>query len=256
MNTADSIAHARRIDSIAGSIHPVKLERKVNPLDTASAPLANPPAYTAGLEPAPRPYNPTANSVLPASFVVIILLLAFSFRQLLRLIQSSAKDVWSIRRRENLFDEHTASESRVGAILVLAMCLSMAVLAYFGICRHFSLPHAHASREVLVTLAVFAVYFLFQLGVYSLIGFTFARDPGGARQWIKGFLALCYFQGLFMLVPALVCLFFPEYAEQCVGCGLFMFVVAKLVFICKGFRIFSIIYSRGCILFCTFAAWK
>lgn len=250
--SADSVVFRQRplvpavnIDSIAATIRPEKLTIPVRPLDTATTILARPPEFTAGIEPTPRPYNTVSDSMLPAVFVVLILTIAFNFRPICRLVKTSARELFSMRRRENVFDDHTASETRAGIFLIVQLCLCGGVLAYFGLTEYFSLPAVDTVLLTAETSGVCAAYFLFQTVTYALTGYTFADDPRQAGQWLKSFFSCCELLSLLMLVPAIVTVFIPEYAYECVCIGIVLFLTAKFVFIIKGFRIF----------FNNFASW-
>lgn len=231
------------IDSLAAAIKPEKLQLKVLPLDTAKVAPANPPAFTAGIEPAPLPYNPVSDSVLPAAFVVMILMITFSFRPICRLIRTSARELFTMRSHQNVFDDHTSSEKRAGIYLILQLCICCGVLAYFGLTDFFSLPLIDSTLLTAETSAIFAAYFLFQTAAYFIVGYTFSDDPTQGTLWTKSFFSCYELLSLFMLIPALVTVFFPDYARECAACGIILFLIAKFVFIIKGFRIFFNNYS-------------
>ncbi len=208
-------------------------------LDTISVVPARPASYLAGHQPATRPYNPATDSAILSTYAVLLLLLAFNLRHLRRVLTTGAQELLSVRDRDNVFDEHTASESRAGIILVCQLCLSAAIIIYFAISARYDLmPDSHTASTIFTLTGVCAGYYLFQLGAYSIVGYAFAPSPALTSQWIKGFRAGMAYLSPALLVPALVALFYPEAAIATATISLVLFCLVKLIFIIKGFRIF------------------
>ncbi|MFG6389490.1 DUF4271 domain-containing protein, partial [Muribaculum sp.] len=63
-------------------------------------------------------------------------------------------------------------------------------------------------------------------------------DATGAAQWLKGFNATQALLGFLLLVPALAVLFYPAAALSLISISALLYILARIVFICKGFRIF------------------
>ena len=81
------------------------------------------------------------------------------------------------------------------------------------------------------------VYYLWQLCAYRIVGYVFT-DKLSARQWIKGFNASQALLGLLLIIPALIVLFNPGGAAAVASIGIACYLMARLIFIFKGFRLF------------------
>lgn len=227
-----------RSDSIA-SDSATQYTEPIAVLDTISTVPARPAAYLAGHQPATRPYNPAADSAILSTYAVLLLLLAFNLRHLRRVLSTGAQELLSVRDRDNAFDEHTASESRAGIILVCQLCLSAAIIIYFAISAQYDLtPDGTTAAAIFTLTGVCAGYYLFQFIAYAIVGYAFAPSPTLSSQWLKGFRAGMAYLSPALLVPALVALFYPEAAIATATVALILFGIVKLIFIIKGFRIF------------------
>lgn len=235
--TTDSITVAAA-DSIApDTVAPV---REVIPvLDTIMDIPAHPAPYLSGHEPAARPYNAASDSLIPGAFAVLLILLLFNLRHIRRLLTSGMHELLSVRRRENVFDDRTANESRAWLVLTLLLFLSAGTLMYFGITMKLPQPPPSTVASNILKLSVLCgCYYIFQFCAYSTVGYAFAPDRTSCAQWIKGFSASFSYLSILIIVPALTALFYPEAVKICVTIAVALFCVAKLVFVIKGFRIF------------------
>jgi hypothetical protein len=69
------------------------------------------------------------------------------------------------------------------------------------------------------------------------VGYAFA-DNEGRKQWLRGFNASQAFLGFGLAIPALVTVFYPAAATIMLQIATIMYILARLVFIFKGFKIF------------------
>lgn len=193
-------------------------------------------SYVTGHVGTPRPYMPGYDSGVMCLVVGMLLLLAFSFKHWRRFFKTFGNDLLSVRRRANVFDDSTMSETRVLAVLVIQVCICEAILVYCTFGSGFASVQTIFPAIGILTLAA-GIFYLLQLMAYSIIGSVFS-DKAGCRQWIKGFNASQAFLSLLLLVPALVVLFYPNTAiwMPIVAGGLYATV--RIIFVCKGFKIF------------------
>lgn len=189
--------------------------------------------YVTGLEPEPLPLNQGNNSVVLTMTMAVIVAVVLVMRHSARFMQSSMQSLLTVRQRENAFDEHTLNENAIIVVLNIAVALSGAILLY-----------ATAGLEQTVSSVTFARLFglsvLFIAGqyvMYNIIGYVFT-SRNLTRQWLSGFSSAQSFLGLALLFPASAALFYPGAATSLAITAAIMYAVARICFICKGFRIF------------------
>ncbi len=227
-------------DSATADSMPVqKIQEAIPVLDTIAEIPAKPAAYLYGHEPAARPSDVATDPTILCAFAIVMLTLIFNFRHIKRLLASGAQELLSVRSRENVFDDHTANESRAGVMLVVQLCLCSGTLLYLWITQSHGIHSSgHQAAAIWTLTALSGVYYIFQFTAYSTVGYTFAPDKNSAHQWVKGFTSSFSYLSVAALIPALTALFYPDISAYCAITMFTIFCIAKLVFIIKGFRIF------------------
>lgn len=212
------------------------------------------PAWTMGMESEQRPSSPADNSWLSASLTALIVLMMLSVSRNRRLFRTLWDELVGMRRRENAFDERTTRETSTILLMVVQWSFCVGLLLFNAISigdvtlgsLQINLPAydtSGGSAGIFVDAARFvalaAVYYGVQYCVYSAIGYTFS-DPVGHRLYVQGFTASQSLLGFALLVPTLISLFYPSTAPLMVSIGAMLYIIARIVFIIKGFRIFYI----------------
>lgn len=194
--------------------------------------------YTTGLAATERPELPGYNSGVLCMVISMLLLVIFTARHYGRFFRTLVHNLWSIRVRTNLFDEHTVNETRIMVALVVQVCVCEALLIVSWLLGQGA---TFTSGGLAATAALTAVgagaYYLAQLATYRIIGYAFTSRLLAA-QWLQGFNSTQTLLGFALLVPTLVSLFYPSAAEGLLILSAGLYIVARMVFICKGFRIF------------------
>lgn len=193
--------------------------------------------YAMGIAPTQRPLPPSQDSGILAIIIATLLLFTFNITRSRRLIKTFTQNLWSTRRRENAFDEHTTSEARSMITLIIGACVFQALLLFTIITSHLQTTLAHPTITLCSLTALTLLYYLFQSAAYQLIGTTFS-DKIGASQWVKGFNAAHSLSGLLIMIPSLATLFYPSSSPIMLFIGIALYFTARVIFICKGFRIF------------------
>ncbi len=193
--------------------------------------------FTRGVEPDTRTQLPGYDSGVLCLIIGVFLLLAYNSRHYSTFLKNFSYDLWSVRRTDDSFSVRTFSETGIQISVILLACLCEGIIisagmSYFG----FSTPlRTFAEIASISLVAVF--YYVWQLAAYRVVGYVFT-DRLSARQWLKGFNASQALLALALVVPALVVLFNPEQAEVVVITGASCYIIARLIFIFKGFRLF------------------
>ena len=196
-------------------------------------PATLPPAFMSGIEPVAAMNGAGDNSVLVALLVGLAVLLMFCTRGVRRTLQSYKGELWSLRRRQNVFDAETGISVPVAFLLGITFVVYSATDVYIGLAREVAF---NLNRYLQIT-ALFCGFYIFKLCAYSLVGYSFAEAPRG-RQWITGFNAAMAFVGLFLVIPTLAALYIAQVADFVLYYCLIVWLIGQIIFICKGFRIF------------------
>ncbi|MCM1336975.1 MAG: DUF4271 domain-containing protein [Candidatus Amulumruptor caecigallinarius] len=197
--------------------------------------------YLHGLAEAPRAHLPGYDSGILSIFIIGVLLVSVQLRGGRARLGKLFKDLWSVRRRVNAFDDPTVGEAGVVSAMTFLTCVYEGTLVFSMLRTIGASAAGPGGGFALMPLAVGGaiLYYLFQLAAYDIVGYTFT-DKMGRMQWIRGFNASQALLGLVLIVPALASLFYPASAPLMCAVGLGAYLVARLVFIIKGFRIFYI----------------
>ena len=180
---------------------------------------------------------PANDSGVITLVVVTFLAALFGLRHSSRLFRTFAQDLWSTRRRENAFDDRTASDSQVVMAMVFQSCVYQGLLLFLHFDSVVDVAIGSIFGAAMAVVGVILAFYLVQLLVITVVGHVFS-DKMGAVQWIKGFNASQILLGFAIAVPTLIALFYPETTNAMWILGVFLYFVARVIFICKGFRIF------------------
>ena len=190
-----------------------------------------------GLRPEPRAVLPGYDSSVMSLLVVVFLLMAVNFGSFGTFIKTYTPDLFKERRRDSFYDTHTISETRVLLSLLLIATVSEGILVFSMLNFKGMIPPGAMFATMTVAIAWAIGYYIAQVVAYNYIGFLFAT-PDQTRQWVKGFNASQSLLGIAIAVPALIALFNPGAAPLLATIGLFLYLTARIIFICKGFRLF------------------
>lgn len=191
--------------------------------------------YSYGIQPYERPLLPGYDTGVVCLVIVAFLFLSANFRHYSTFLKTFAQDLWKVRNRDNAFDDHTLSESRVISSLIIVLCLSQGII--LSSISLLSNPRAPIFLSLLVCFLFSAVFYYGMFFTYSLVGYTFTSQAN-TRQWLKGYRASQCLLGVVIVIPSLFLLFNPGLTEFVSIFALVLYVVARTIFIFKGLRIF------------------
>lgn len=185
-------------------------------------------------------------------FLLLFCVIGLRFRDSRKYISVMIRNLIKVRIRSNVFDE-TVRETSFLVLLNLMCSCSMGVLLYGAIemmvsrvPEYFSLGLSalteHKAASVGICMGVGVVYSCFMATAYYLVGTVFS-DRRHAEIWLKGFTAAQGLLGFIYFPLALMLLCWPQWLEIFLWVGLASFVLSKIVFIWKGFRIFFTQFS-------------
>ena len=204
----------------------------------------------AGVAPTPVPPSPLRSPVVMGLMMLVAMAVVLSYRTGYKYLENFVRNMFSTRRRENLFDDHTVNETKILTALIGLSCVMQGFALMVGVSLAVPSLASGILRSPALSLglgtAVVLVYYLLQLLVYHVLGYVFT-DSISTRLWIDGFKATQSLLGLLLLPVIGVMLLKPELSTPMLLVAAGLYICARLVFICKGFRIFygnlsSIVY--------------
>lgn len=227
-----------RIDSIApfGSGLCREYEAPVSASEKLTMTLGKVP-YTSGIVPEQRVQLPGYDSGVLCLLIGVFLLLAFNVRHYSIFLKNFSYDLWSVRRTEDSFGVRTVSETGIQMSIVLLTSICQGIIINAALNSSGFTTQLPVFPEIAAIAVCALLFYFWQLVAYRMVGYVFI-DRFSARQWIKGFNASQALLGISLTVPALVVLFNPEEASIMVVIGVVCYLVARLIFIFKGFRLF------------------
>ena len=205
--------------------------------------------------PAERPALPFARSPLHDTPSMVLLLagllaVALSYHTGYKYIENFFHYMFSTRRRENLFEDHTVNETKILAALIANTCIVEGLIVYLAV--QFLKPALAASLQSSVFPHVMAFtgmalgFYIVQRLVFMALGFTFT-DKVSSGLWLDGFKATQAFLGLVLLPVLVLLMVYPTHSKMLLIVATILYSVVRFIFVCKGIRIFysklsSIIY--------------
>ncbi|MDE6484690.1 MAG: DUF4271 domain-containing protein [Duncaniella sp.] len=193
--------------------------------------------YTRGIAPRERAMLPGYDSGIACLLIGAFLLIAFNLRHYTTMLKSLPRDLFSVRRRDNLFEEHTMNETRLLLSMIVLLCLNVAIVATACVTAAKVAPPLSHIAMIIMFAAAMAAYYVAQLCAYSTVGVVFA-DADVSRLWLKGFNASQSTLGLALVIPALVVVFDPAAVAPVAIVAAVLYLIARMIFIYKGFRLF------------------
>ena len=229
VNDSTTVIDSSSIDSIITVADSSSLKTKTDTVTIAP--------YLSGNEPMARTNHPGHDSGIMMLLAFTFILVSFSFKYYRRMLSTYGQDLWNVRNRANAFDEHTSNEHSVIGILIFQLCVYAGLLISAKINSIIPINPDKIMLTTCCMMGTYGLYYLFQLAIYSMVGYVFA-DKNGATQWIKGFNASQIFLGFTLILPSLISIFYPTTSGAMLTIASILYVVARLTFIFKGFRIF------------------
>lgn len=171
-------------------------------------------------------------SALGIALIVVLLLNAVNAPFVSKALKKYRNDLFDVRKRANAFNS-TGNAPLPGAItLACLLCVSGGICLWSGVRGPESVY-----TGAFACMGLCAVYYLLQLMVYNMVGYTFST-PEGQHNYICGFVATQAFAGLGLSIPAGIYIAHPEWGPGLTLCAVILYLSARILFIIKGFRIF------------------
>ena len=175
--------------------------------------------------------------------VVLFCIVALKFKNNSRYLRAVVSDLTDVRVRHNAFDE-TVKETSFLILLNVMWVVCVGVLLWKAVIlttpsnpeNSFTLPDRPA-LGIAICVGMTGVYALMMCVAYWMIGCVFA-DKARAKMWLKGAGASQGLEVMLLLPIAALTLCYTPWTVMLLEIGAGVFILGKIIFIYKGFRIF------------------
>lgn len=196
--------------------------------------------WKSGMEGSSRQNTISDNSGILTIIVVLFVAISLNFKECRKLFSHFIDELSSNKKRENAFDEHSNHETRLTILTVIQYIIYGGIIL-FGIATfrtfgELSNP-VYSFSSMMKMIGLFFSYYLFQICSYSITGYTFAGKEG-CMKWLRAFNASQSLAGAALIFPALMILFYPVVTESMFLIACVLYIIARFIFIVKGFSIF------------------
>ena len=190
---------------------------------------------------APMGDTPAGETGLSWLFVALFAVFAavcLRYRKNTRYFSLLLNDITEMRERHNAFDD-TLRETSFVWLLNILWCGAAGILLYGLLYPPAAgiLPGAADVGRMGVCIGMAAAYTLFLTLAYTVVGNVFS-DGTKSSLWVKGYLSTQGLQAVMLFPIALFGLCMPSLMQPMIIAAFVVFILAKILFIYKGFCIF------------------
>ena len=186
-----------------------------------------------GIAPVAEATGTGGGTALTALLMGVLVLGALNAGSVTRAIHKYGHELWSVRRRPNVFDNEGNVSPRAATLLQLITIIFGGIVLY----NLPGLPPSPSFFGAVASMGLMGAYTAFLYTSYSLVGYAFA-EASTRRRWLGGFLATQAWTGLLLIVPALLLIVEPEWRHFLIIISLSVYFAGRVLFIIRGVRIF------------------
>lgn len=204
---------------------------------TATEPVT--PGWAIGLEGSTRQNKLNSNSGILTLIVLLFVAISLSFKDYRKLFSKFAEEMRSSHKsRGNAFDERSSHETRLMCLSILQYIVCGGIMLFALAARHSGVsPDDYGFTTLAAEIGVFAAYYIFDITAYSVVGYTFAGIES-MKVLLRRFNSSQSILGITIALPALIVIFYPLLSDAMIYTSVTLYVLARLLFIIKGFDIF------------------
>ena len=197
------------------------------------------PGWTIGLEGSTRQNKLNSNSGILTLIVLLFVAISLSFKDYRKLFSKFAEEMRSSHKsRGNAFDERSSHETRLMCLSILQYIVCGGIMLFALAARHSGVsPDDYGFTTLAAEIGVFAAYYIFDITAYSVVGYTFAGIES-MKVLLHRFNSSQSILGITIALPALIVIFYPLLSDAMIYTSVTLYVLARLLFIIKGFDIF------------------
>ena len=177
-------------------------------------------------------------SLILTGLFVLFLIASLRFRNNIKYAVTMFRNVVETRTRQNVFDD-TVRETSLIVFLNILWCAWAGIIGYcvFDYLYPDSNIFSHRPIGMLCGMMIALAYTIFMWWAYAGVGWVFS-DKSRSELWVKGYSASQAIMTPAFYIFALIGICRPEAAMGVGYVSALVFILAKLIFIWKGYRIF------------------
>lgn len=237
---ADTIGEAERarLQAVADSIAREQAGERLIPI------VIENPAAEDMAAPAPAGGGEEGMSWIYFLLAVLFVAVALRFKTAGRQIRQMAADLTDVRTRHNVFDD-TVREKSFKVLMNVLWAASAGVLLWTSLplvtgdvgVGNSSFKEPPQAVGIAVCMGIAAVYLCGMYAAYWVTGNIFT-DTRQTALWVRGATSCSALESFLLFPAALLALFYPDHLTVLLIVAAATFIIGKLIFILKGFRIF------------------
>lgn len=183
-----------------------------------------------------RPDNGNALSWVVIGLMLIFCFVGVRYKSNQRFMKTLLRDLVEVRERHNAFDDTVRETSYLFFLRLLTAC-SAGVLLYTAASLSGAFAGAPAIAAMGACIAASVIYAILMPVLYAVTGAVFGSEKMRV-EWMRGDAAGMALLAFPLFPAALVALCYQPAALWVVSASAAIFLVVKLMFVFKGFRIF------------------
>jgi hypothetical protein len=190
-----------------------------------------------GLEPDLRAQLPGYDSGILLLIVGSFLITSWGFRSARRMWGNFFTDLMQMGHRHSMSDaERTTAERWVMAAMLLQTFIYEGLLLFSAVTIYGGVKLA-TFPAVFIAIGLAMLLYVIQAAGYIAVGYAFS-NPIDSKSWLRAFSATQSMLGFALILPTLGVLFYPAINRGLMMPAMVLYVLARLLFYIKGFRIF------------------
>ncbi|MCH5227383.1 MAG: DUF4271 domain-containing protein [Muribaculaceae bacterium] len=186
----------------------------------------------------PREGGSEGVSYILGGLFILFLIIALRFRNNFKYVFTMFRNLVETRTRQNVFND-TVRETSLIVLLNILWCACAGIIG-FCVFQYFHpdmVPWQHRAVGMLLGMGIAVAYTLCLWWSFTWVGWVFS-DRIHAELWVKGFSASQALMAPAFFLTALIGISNPESVPNVGIVSGIVFILVKIVFIWKGYRIF------------------
>ncbi|MCH5238706.1 MAG: DUF4271 domain-containing protein [Muribaculaceae bacterium] len=189
-------------------------------------------------------------SFILGALFLLFLIISLRFRNNIKYALTIFRNLVETRTRQNIFDDTVREASMIIMLNVLwCFCVGIIGFSFLEYYRGEKFTELPQWLGMVSVMGVAGVYALFMFGAYAGVGWVFS-DRSHSELWVKGYSASQAMMAPAFFITALIAISRPGWILGVSITSAIVFIIVKMIFIWKGYRIFFNQFSSWVLFLC------